>query len=98
MTTEPLRATGRANRAEPRQRVRLQTAKVSDERNNFLTFAQFFDRSANGARLRIAEAIVLPRKIRLYDEASNQTCDATIAWQRGQEIGVRIKAWSGRKP
>ena len=84
----------RDHRAEARWRVRLQTAKVFDDHSGFLTDAQFFDRSSHGARLRLAATIVLPRKVLLFDEISKHSYQATVAWQRGQDIGVRIISWS----
>jgi hypothetical protein len=89
-----LKSGGQVNRTEPRHRVRLQTAQIFSERNLLLTGAQFFDRSAHGARLKLFKSMVLPRKIRLFDEAAKQTFDAAVAWQRDQEVGVRIISWS----
>ncbi|MGO9007039.1 MAG: PilZ domain-containing protein [Beijerinckiaceae bacterium] len=80
----------REKRSEPRWRTRLQSAKILDVHGRFLIDRRIYDRSAHGARLRLAAHFVVPGRIGFVDELANQSFDAKVAWQRNQEIGVRI--------
>lgn len=77
-------------RLEARRRTHLKCGIVLDLHDKFLIDCQIYDRSGHGARLRLAAARKLPRRIRLFDEIAKQMLDAVVAWQRGLSVGVRF--------
>lgn len=84
----PALGAGGEKRAERRWRTHLRSGKIVDGRTCILTESQTRDRSARGARLRLAANVVLPRRIRFFDDVTKRMFEAMVAWQRGREIGV----------
>ena len=74
-------------RGERRWRTHLRSGKIADGRTCLLVESQVRDRSAGGARLRLSGHLSLPPRIRFFDEISTTLYEATVAWQRGREIG-----------
>ena len=75
-------------RGEARQRTRLRSGKILDLGNKFLIDCQINNRSAHGARLILVAKIKVPRRFRLFSDIDGELVDATVAWQRGQNVGV----------
>ena len=82
----------RNKRSEPRWRTRLQSGRILDSRNRVLTDCQVHDRSGHGARLRIPVNAALPSRFRFFDDVAKQLFEVQLAWQRGQDAGVRFLA------
>ena len=77
-------------RAERRWRTHLRSGKIVDGRAHIVTESQVRDRSARGARLRLAANVLLPRHIRFFDEIATRMFEATVVWQRGRDIGMTL--------
>jgi hypothetical protein len=75
-------------RSTPRRRTRLRSGKILDPRNAFLIECQIYDRSENGARLRLVANIPMPGKIRLYEDAPERLTDAFVVWRKNGEVGI----------
>lgn len=75
-------------RAHRRWRTHLRSGKIVDGGTVILAESQIRDRSARGARLRLASPVTLPRKIRFFDDISKHMFEAAVAWQRGRDIGI----------
>jgi hypothetical protein len=91
MAIEPRSASATRNRrSEPRWRTPLQSGKIFDERHRFLIDCQIYDRSAHGVRIRLVANILMPGRIRIFNEIAKELFDAKIAWQRNQDVGLRI--------
>ena len=88
---KPRRADWRELRIEPRVRTRLRAGKLLDLQSKLLSDCSIFDRSRTGARLRLFANVDLPRRFRLYDQGSDEVFEATVAWRRGQDVGVRLR-------
>jgi hypothetical protein len=81
-------------RNEPRVRTHLRTGKVYDQDSKFLADCMIFDRSERGRRLKLFTDVVLPDRIRVYDDGFNQTFIGTVAWRRRHNLGLRVsKGW-----
>ncbi len=93
MGAEPQKADlGSDKRSEPRWRTRLQSGRILDSRNRVLTDCQVHDRSSHGARLRIPVNATLPSRFRFFDDVAKQLFEVRLAWQRGQDAGIRFMA------
>ncbi len=83
-----MRTTGENRRRQPRRRTRLRSGKVATLANRFIIECQIFDRSAEGARLRLAGRVVLPDHVKLFDDERNALYVAKVVWRRGNEVGI----------
>ncbi|HEY5226563.1 MAG TPA: hypothetical protein VIJ06_07215 [Methylovirgula sp.] len=79
---------GRDKRAERRWGTHLRSGKILDGRTCIVTESLTANRSARGARLRLATPVLLPKRIRFFDDVTKRLFEAAVAWQRGREIGV----------
>ena len=77
-------------RTYPRRRTRLRSGKVTDRDGKFLAECQIYDRSPNGARLRVTTTLPVPDRILVFDDELSSLLAATVAWRRANEIGVRF--------
>ena len=77
-------------RTYPRRRTRLRSGKVTDRDGKFLAECQIYDRSPNGARLRVTTTLPVPDRILVFDDELSSLLAATVAWRRTNEIGVRF--------
>jgi hypothetical protein len=50
--------------------------------------SQTADRSTRGARLRLANPVTLPKRIRFFDDVTKRLFEASVVWQRGREVGI----------
>lgn len=82
----------RNRRSEPRWRIRLQSGRILDSRNRVLIECQVYDRSNRAARLRIPVSAPLPSRFRLFDGVAKQLLEVQLAWQRGQDAGIKFLA------
>ena len=78
-------------RTEPRWRTHLRSGKIVDGNTRIVTESQVRDRSARGVRLKLAANVVLPKRIRFFDDIGKRLFEAVVAWQRGQDIGVSLR-------
>ena len=78
-------------RTEPRWRTHLRSGRIVDDRTRIVTESQVRDRSARGVRLKLATNVVLPKRIRFFDEIGKRMFEAVVAWQRGRDIGVSLR-------
>ena len=81
---------GEDKRIYARRRTRLRSGKITDRDGRFLTECQIYDRSPNGARLRVTTGVPVPDRILLFDDQLSWLCAGTIAWRRANEVGVRF--------
>jgi hypothetical protein len=81
-------------RGEIRRPVHLQSGKILDVQERFLTEFLFKNRTEVGIRLRLAHRATLPRFIFLYDDQSCALAAASVVWQHGCDVGCRVS----RKP
>jgi hypothetical protein len=76
-------------RGPPRKRTRLRCGKILDQRGKFLIECQVYDRSINGAHLRLMRIMSLPRRIKFYDDEQRILIDAAVIWRQKGEIGIQ---------
>ena len=69
----------------------MRSAKLIDGANAFLCEAMIQDRSVGGMRLLLSRNIGLPARIGVHDDESEEIVTASLAWRRGQTVGVRIQ-------
>jgi hypothetical protein len=77
-------------RNEARRPARLQSGKILDFGERFLTEFVFRNRSEAGVRLRLAHRVVLPKRVLLFDDQCAALHVATVVWQRGCDAGCRV--------
>ncbi len=77
-------------RSAKRRRTRLRSGKILDLHNGFLIECQIYDRSNNGARVRLLADVSAPVAIRLYEDCPERLLDARVVWRRDHEIGLRF--------
>jgi hypothetical protein len=82
-------------RREARRPVHLQSGKILDGGERFLTEFLYKNRTQGGIRLRLAQRVSLPRSILLYDDQQGALLAANVIWQNGVDAGCRMK---GRWP
>ncbi|CAN2533816.1 hypothetical+protein [Methylocapsa aurea] len=82
-------------RREARRPVHLQSGKILDGGERFLTEFLYKNRTQGGIRLRLAQRVPLPRSILLYDDQQGALLAANVIWQNGVDAGCRMK---GRWP
>lgn len=82
-------------RREARRPVHLQSGKILDGDERFLTEFLYRNRTEGGIRLRLAQRVPLPRSILLYDDQQRVLFAAKVVWQNGVEAGCRMR---GRWP
>ncbi len=81
-------------RAETRRSARLQSGKVLNQQDQFLTEFSFRNRTSVGVQLRLAKRVCLPKLVKLYDDSGDALIAARVVWQRGADVGCRIKCAS----
>ena len=86
----PAPAKGRDKRTERRWGTHLRSGKIVDGRTYIVSESQTADRSPRGARLRLSNPVVLPKRIRFFDDVTKRLFEASVAWQRGREIGIKL--------
>ncbi len=74
-----------------RRRTRLRSGKILDLHNAFLIECQIYDRSSQGARVRLLADTPAPAEVRLYEDHPERLLDARIVWRKNQEIGLRFE-------
>jgi hypothetical protein len=77
-------------RTESRRPVRLQSGKVLNQKDQFLTEFIFRNRTSLGIRLKLAKRVWLPKLIQLYDDAGGVLIAARVVWQHGHDVGCRM--------
>jgi hypothetical protein len=77
-------------RAGSRRRVRFRSGKLASLDGAFLGDCQIYDRSADGARLRIGTSGPIPESVLLFDDEQNSLAPASVAWRRPNELGIRF--------
>ena len=90
--TKLSRAKPADKRDDERLRTRLRAGRLSGPGNKVLADCLIQDRSRTGARLRLALDRPLPKSFLLYDDISNIRFFAELAWQKGRDVGVRLRA------
>lgn len=83
-------------RTGPRRRTRLRSGKLADARGRFVIECIFYDRSSEGARLRLVENVPLPTPLMVYDDETGTLSEAHLVWRDHQDIGIRFGARPGR--
>jgi hypothetical protein len=78
-------------RREARRPVHLQSGKILDRGERFLTEFLYRNRTEGGIRLRLARRVPLPRFILLYDDQRRALHAAKVIWQNGADAGCRMK-------
>ena len=91
MILSPTAETPGDKRTEPRWRTHLRSGKIVDGSTRIVTESQVRYRSARGVRLKLATNVVLPKRIRFFDEIGKRMFEAVVAWQRGRDIGVSLR-------
>lgn len=77
-------------RSARRRRTRLRSGKLLDLHNAFLIECQIFDRSHNGARVRLFADVQAPNAIRLYEDFPERLLDARVVWRKQRELGLQF--------
>ncbi len=75
-------------RRSPRRRMRLRSGKLATLDDRFISECQIFDRSCEGARLRLAGRVPLPDVVKFYDDQHRALYVVRVVWQRGNEVGI----------
>lgn len=74
-------------RAQTRQQANARGIVIADGRE---VACLITDMSDGGLRLRLDRAVNLPRTVTIVDVARAQAYDATVAWQKGIEAGLKL--------
>ncbi|WP_159725975.1 hypothetical protein [Methylosinus sp. Ce-a6] len=82
-------------RREARRPAHLQSGKILDDGERFLTEFLYRNRTEGGIRIRLVQRVPLPRSILLYDDHQCALLAASVVWQNGVDVGCRMK---GRWP
>lgn len=77
-------------RAHPRERARLRSAKLLDASYNFMCESRIRDRSRNGLRLTLAHDVALPPRLAVYVDETSEVREAELVWRCGSTIGIRL--------
>jgi hypothetical protein len=77
-------------RAEVRRPVRLQSGKVLNGKDQFLTEFIFRNRTRFGIQLKLATRAALPKLVQLYDDRQGVLIIARVIWQNGGDVGCRV--------
>jgi hypothetical protein len=80
----------RDKRAASRRRVRFRSGKLAAPDGKFLSDCQIYDRSAEGARLRLEASAAIPEDALLFDDERNSLSAVAVAWRRANELGIRF--------
>ena len=80
----------RDKRAASRRRVRFRSGKLAGPDGKFLSDCQIYDRSAEGARLRLDQSESIPEDALLFDDERNSLSAVAVAWRRPNELGIRF--------
>lgn len=78
----------RDKRAEPRRRVRLRSGKLANMAGVFLSDCLIYDRSAEGARLRLEASGSIPEQVLIFDDERGSLTVAMVMWRRPHELGL----------
>lgn len=76
----------------------MQSGKILDADERFLTEFIFRDRSEKGVRLRLAQRVALPRSVLLFDDQNGRLFIATVVWQHGCDAGCRVSRERASSP
>jgi hypothetical protein len=79
-------------RAHPRERTRLRSAKLLDGDCRFLCEGRICDRSRDGLRLALARDVALPPQLAVHIDETAEVREAKIIWRRGSTIGIRLRS------
>lgn len=80
----------RDKRAASRRRVRFRSGKLAAPDGKFLSDCQIYDRSPEGARLRLEASAAIPEDALLFDDERNSLSAVAVAWRRANELGIRF--------
>ena len=75
-------------RRERRRPTRFRTGKLFDVEGRFLMECAICDRSEHGARIKIGQTLKICHSLHLRDEVDQITVQASVAWRRGNELGL----------
>ena len=75
-------------RKAPRRRTRLRSGKVCTLNSLFIADCLIFDRSQQGARVRLAGRQPLPERVKFFDDELQMLHVARVVWQRDNEAGL----------
>lgn len=81
---------GPERRGATRRAAYLQSGKILDCADRFLTEFTIRNRTENGMRLTLAQRVSLPRSVLLFDDRHGALLVADIVWQHGGDAGCRI--------
>ena len=76
-------------RNEPRRAVNARGVLVAP---GLELICRIVDVSDSGMRLRLDRAVSLPRTVTIVDIDAGTACEASVAWSKGQEAGLRCPA------
>ena len=79
-------------RAHPRERARLRSAKLLDASYNFVCDSRICDRSRNGLRLALARDVALPLRLAVHVDETSEVRAAELVWRCGSTIGIRLRS------
>ena len=79
-------------RAHPRERTRLRSAKLLDGSYRFVCDSRICDRSRNGLRVALARDITLPPQLAVHVDETSEVREAEVVWRRGSTIGIRLRS------
>lgn len=77
-------------RSEARRSIRLQSGKVLNDKDQFLTEFIFRNRTRVGIHLKLATRVSLPKLVQLYDDRRGELIVARVIWQNGEDVGCRV--------
>ena len=78
------------HRNNPRRRTRLRSGKIAGRNGVFLAECLIFDRSQEGARLRLDAAGAIPDRLLIFDDELSSLTPASVVWRRQSELGIRF--------
>lgn len=80
----------RERRADPRERLRLRSAKILDAAYRFLCESRICDHSPNGLRVMILRNIRIPSQLTVHIDETSEVRRGRMMWRKNQLLGVRL--------
>jgi hypothetical protein len=88
---EPGRTRRGEQRAWSREQMSLRSAKLLDAAYRFICECRICDRSLHGLRLALARNVLLPRRMAVHIDETDEVRGAKIVWRRRRDIGVQLR-------
>jgi hypothetical protein len=83
-------ARSREQRADPRERLRLRSAKILDAAYRFLCECLIRDHSVNGLKVMLLRNIRIPSQFAVHIDETSEVRRGRMMWRKDRLLGVRL--------